>query len=40
LYSLCYHIFPSTWFLDLCSHISLKNTTCCVHIPAPWGKTR
>jgi hypothetical protein len=33
-------ILPSTWCLDLCSHISLKKTTCCVCIPAPWCKTR
>jgi hypothetical protein len=24
--------------LDLCSHISLKNTICCAHIPAPDAK--
>jgi hypothetical protein len=40
LHSLFYHNFPSTWCLDLCSHISLKNTTCCVRTPAPWCKTR
>jgi hypothetical protein len=40
LHSLSCHIFPSTWCLNLCSHISLKNTTCCVRIPAPWCKTR
>jgi hypothetical protein len=31
-------ILPSTWCLDLCSHISLKKTTCCVHIPTPDAK--
>jgi hypothetical protein len=40
LHSLFHHNFPSTWCLDLCSHISLKDTTCCVCIPAPWYKTR
>jgi hypothetical protein len=40
LHSLFYHNFPSTWCLDLCSHISLKNITCCVCISAPWCKTR
>jgi hypothetical protein len=38
LQSLSYHIFPSSWCLDLCFHISLKNTTCCVCIPAPKAK--
>jgi hypothetical protein len=40
LQSLSYCIFPRTLYLDLCSHISLKKTTCCVCIPVPWCKTR
>jgi hypothetical protein len=35
LHSLFYHDFPITWCLGLCSHISLKKTISCVHIPAP-----
>jgi hypothetical protein len=34
LHSLSCSVFHSTWCLDLCSHI-LKDTTCCVCIPAP-----
>jgi hypothetical protein len=37
-HSVSYHIFPSTWCRDLCSHISLKNTTRCVCIPPPDAK--
>jgi hypothetical protein len=35
LHSLFYHNFPRTWCFEFCSHISLKDTTCCVCIPAP-----